>query len=180
MCLTSKPTLLQIVAVTASLSPVSTFTLTPKSLSALIAALALALGGSRNAKYPTKIISFSSATERAAPLESIVLRASPNTLIPFSLRFRQVVIIFLRTSSDNGSVFAPCSALVEIASISSIAPLVMSSTCPVLFSTATLIRRRLKSKGISSIFLYPSSKSLMFLSWACSIIEISIRFFSPV
>ena len=94
-----------------------------------------------------------------------------------------------KTSSFISSVSKTISPLnsvyLQIDNISSTAPLVIICLFPDLSSTTTVIRRREKSKGISSTFVYIFSNSKRELSfspssWVFSMIDKSNRFFNPV
>ena len=107
---TVKPTCLQIVEVTFSLSPVKIFVETPCSFNALIASAADFLAGSRKAKYPINTMSHSSCTPNVLVGEGLFFFAIARTRKPLLFRPSTVFRIRLRIFSSNGCTFASISA----------------------------------------------------------------------
>ncbi|MNS92913.1 hypothetical protein D3C72_1270610 [compost metagenome] len=70
--------------VTSLLSPVSTITLIPESFNFFIDSLAEGFGGSRNPTKPSKIMLFSSVTEKDDILSILFFLQSATTLKPSS------------------------------------------------------------------------------------------------
>ena len=180
-----RPTFPHILFVTLSLSPVRTLVLTPYSFKAEIAFAVVGLGGSRKAKYPISTISISSLTPKLSTGEGFVFWARAITRSPSLFNLSTVFNISSFIFSDNNTILSWYSVYLQIESISSTAPFVIICLLPTWSSTTTVIRRREKSKGISSTFIYILSKSMSELSffpssYVFSIIDISKRFFNPV
>lgn len=95
------------------------------------------------------VISRSSSAVRSRAGTSFFC-ATPTTRMPRSLRRRTRSSTCVASSGVSGRTSAPTSTSLHTPSISSTAPLVMSWRLPVPSSTTTLMRRRSKSKGISS------------------------------
>ena len=143
------------------------------------------LGGSRNARYPRSTISHSSFTPKAPTGEGLLFCAMARTRNPLSLSPSTVLSIFLLTSLLNSCTLPSISAKAHIESISSTAPFVTIWVLPFLSCTTVVRRRLLKSKGISSTFVYVSERSVScgFSASSSSVLWImakSIRFLYPV
>ena len=177
---TGSPTCRQMAWVTFSLSPVRIFTGTPYACNAWIAALVVALGGSSSARKPRSTMPCSSATENCPTGEGFVFCATAITRMPWLFSWLAFASTRRRTSSSRGSTLPPHSAQAQHCSISSTAPLVTSWVLPSWSWTTTLIRRRWKSKGISSTLVYFSTKAWAPSSSCFWMTARSMRFFSPV
>ena len=127
---TFKPTCLQMVRVTLSLSPVKILVVTPCSFNARIAFAVDSFGGSRNAKYPISTMSHSSLTPKTPTGEGSLFCAMANTRKPLSFRPSTVFRICVRISSVRGRTCPSYSANVQTDSISSTAPLVTICVFP--------------------------------------------------
>ena len=149
---TSRPTCLQMVRVTLSLSPVRIFVVTPCAFNARIASEVDSFGGSRNARYPISTISLSSFTPNAPAGEGLLFCAMASTRKPLSFSPPTVCKIRLRTVSVSTCTVPSHSAKEQIESISSTAPFVTICVLPFLSCTTVVRRRRVKSNGISSTF----------------------------
>ena len=95
-------------------------------------------------------ISDSSAAEKCPTGAGSVFWATAITRIPRALSASARSSACRRTCAVRGITRPPRSAKAQQASISSTAPLVTSWVLPRSSRTTTLIRRRSKSKGISS------------------------------
>ena len=149
------PTWAQTRCVTRSLSPVSTFTAMPLSASAFRAGAADSFGGSRMATYLISVSPPSSATEYAVWLAGISFIATATTRSPSSLSSRVTCCTRTSMSASRGSSWGPSPfsmrTRLHTASISSTAPLQISSWWSSRSDTTTDMWRRSKSKGTSSI-----------------------------
>ncbi len=84
MVSTFSPTCNPTLRVTAALSPVRILIVIPSCLRFSITALALSLGGSKNAKNPIKVNSLSSSTENSPTGAGFILYPNKTTLNPSS------------------------------------------------------------------------------------------------
>ena len=122
----------------------------------------------------------SSATENCPTGEGLVFWATAITRMPWLFSWLAFASTRRRTSSSRGSTLPPHSAQAQHCNISSTAPLVTSWVLPSWSWTTTLIRRRWKSKGISSTLVYFSTKAWAPSSSCFWMTARSMRFFSPV
>ena len=130
-------------------------------------------------------MSDSSLTENSPTTLGLVFCATPITRKPSSLSDCTFASTASFRSFVNGVTVPPRSINLEMFSISSIAPFVIICVLPAGSATTTLIRRRSKSKGSSSILWKVWSRSRTISCFLASlsvrlIMARSIRFFKPV
>src|ERR1035438_615185 len=123
------PTSLQTLRVTRSLSPVNTLTVTPCCRKASIALDAVSLGGSRNARYPVRTRSHSSALEKVGWLPSFLV-ATASTRKPSSLNSSTCWTRSPARIGSIGKISPSLSKCVHLANTASGAPLVSNWRSP--------------------------------------------------